>query len=118
LANGGMKPAAARQQTQAVLVPGGLRARLEHKSGVLSAGDSQHIPIALALAAKRRCVLADEPTGNLDKQTAEQVFALLQALNREYGTSVLMVTHDLGLAERMDRVLTMDDGRLRSADAG
>ncbi|MBK8199661.1 MAG: ABC transporter ATP-binding protein [Acidobacteria bacterium] len=108
----GLSRKAARERAASLLDDMGLAERLYHQPGQLSGGEQQRVAIARALANDPRLVIADEPTGNLDPATTERVFATLIKMVREEGAGVLVATHNLALTRHMDRVLTLQDGKL------
>jgi lipoprotein-releasing system ATP-binding protein len=108
-------PAEARERARRLLRELGLEAREEHRPGALSGGEQQRVAVARALVAEPRLLLADEPTGNLDRATGETLHALLRDLVRGKGLTVLVVTHNEHLAAGCDRVLRLDGGRLAAA---
>ena len=108
----GVDRATAKARAEQLLVKMGLSHRLEHRPQKLSGGEQQRVAIARALANKPKILLADEPTGNLDSQTSEKVFNEMLALVRETGLAAIIATHNLELANKMDRIIRLNDGVL------
>jgi lipoprotein-releasing system ATP-binding protein len=106
----------ATERAQLLLERVGLSERMHHRPAQLSGGERQRVAIARAFANKPKLVVADEPTGNLDGQTAESVFELILEMNKEFGTAFIIVTHDMALAERIGSVYRLHDGCLTAVD--
>lgn len=112
---GGTKPKQAEQQAEDLLIKVGLSHRLVHKPSELSGGERQRAALARALITKPDCLLADEPTGNLDHRTAQGIFDLILELNESLRTALVIVTHDIELASQMETILTLKDGHLTTS---
>ncbi|VAW68690.1 Lipoprotein-releasing system ATP-binding protein LolD [hydrothermal vent metagenome] len=110
----GSSPSQALSLASALLDKVGMTRRLDHKPAELSGGERQRAAIARAVINEPRCICADEPTGNLDKATAEQVIQVLMRLNNDLGTSLIVVTHDMEFAKRMDTIYTIESGHLKA----
>ena len=109
----GMSEEEAVSRAEAILALVGLKERISHKPGELSGGEQQRVAVARALVLEPKVLLADEPTGNLDTKTGESVFDLLQELNRIKGVTLIVVTHNLKLAEKLSRQIELIDGKAR-----
>ena len=110
----GEAPETAQDAAAEILAETGLQDRMGHKPGELSGGERQRAAIARALVTKPQCILADEPTGNLDEQTAARVFSVMMELNKAYGVSLIMVTHNMSLSNRLDQVYELSEGVLHN----
>ena len=114
----GLAFAEMRERAERMLAEVGLEHRLTHSIGKLSGGERQRVAVARALVLEPALVLADEPTGNLDPHTGDQVSDLLLEMNRRHGTTLIVVTHSARMADKLGRTLVLEDGRLRESGEG
>jgi lipoprotein-releasing system ATP-binding protein len=111
-----MAPDLAREMSAEILRKVGLEQRLEHRPGELSGGEQQRVAIARAVVLKPKVILADEPTGNLDLDTGDSILDLFLMLNQEYGITSVLVTHNMGIANRLKRRIRLTDGKIVDAN--